>query len=70
LEDWMTDWHNEVRTCACGMVFMPKREKQRHCSRRCRVADAVKRHEAITQTQPLLRCLRSRYRPHRVNLGA
>jgi hypothetical protein len=29
-----------------GMAFMPKREKQRHCSRRCRVGDAVKRHRS------------------------
>jgi hypothetical protein len=29
-------WRNEIRTCDCGDGFAPKREKQRHCSARCR----------------------------------
>ena len=37
----MTDWHNKIRRCACGKTFSPKRERQRHCSRKCRVASAV-----------------------------
>ena len=32
----MTDWRNEVPTCACGMTFKPRRDKQRHCSASCR----------------------------------
>jgi hypothetical protein len=36
----------EIRTCACGQRFAPKREKQRHCSRKCRVALAVHRHRS------------------------
>jgi hypothetical protein len=31
----MTDWRNEKQTCACGVRFTPKREKERHCSAKC-----------------------------------
>ena len=49
----MTAWRGEVRTCACGTIFSPKREKQRHCSTRCRVADAVNRHRSdYTEADP------------------
>jgi hypothetical protein len=40
------NWRTSVRTCACGEWFKPKREKQLHCSRRCRVASAVHRHRS------------------------
>ena len=33
---FMTNWKNEVRTCACGGKFSPKRDAQRHCSTKCR----------------------------------
>jgi hypothetical protein len=37
----------------CGTEFPKKREKQRYCSTRCRVGDAVGRHrEAITEPSP------------------
>ena len=25
-------WRDEVRTCNCGLMFIPKRERQRFCS--------------------------------------
>ena len=40
----MTDWRNEVRTCACGMVFTPKRDKQWHCSAKCGTRARVTQH--------------------------
>lgn len=40
----MTDWRTEIRTCACGMPFIPKREKQRHCSSKCGTKTRVSQH--------------------------
>jgi hypothetical protein len=42
----MTAWRNEIRTCACGMVFIPKREKQRHCPAKCGTRARVTRHRS------------------------
>jgi hypothetical protein len=37
-------WKNEVRTCACGESFKPKRERQRHCSAICGTRARVAQH--------------------------
>ena len=42
----MTAWRNEIRTCACGMVFIPKREKQRHCPTKCGTRARVTQHRS------------------------
>ena len=39
-----TKWRYEVRTCACGLMFTPKREKQRHCSAKCGTRTRVTQH--------------------------
>jgi hypothetical protein len=43
-------WRTEVRACTCGREFRPRREGQRHCSRRCRVRSAVTRHRSDYKT--------------------
>jgi len=46
-------WRHEYRTCHCGNSFQPKRENQRHCSRKCRVAVAVHKHRSdYTEASP------------------
>src|SRR5262245_35787953 len=47
----MPDWRNEIRTCNCGARFAPKREKQRHCSARCRNTSVVRRRRSGDKTE-------------------
>jgi hypothetical protein len=58
-----------VSTCirsGCGTEFIKKRARQRYCSTKCRVGDAVGRHrsprEAITTTLQVSQPRRSDYR--------
>jgi hypothetical protein len=52
-------WRNEVRTCDCGMVFIPKREKQRHCSEPCRDRTKKRLKRSGDKDRPLTRLPRS-----------
>jgi hypothetical protein len=36
-------WRDEVRTCACGGRFAPKRDAQTYCSKRCANAATQRR---------------------------
>src|SRR4030095_13726973 len=40
----MANWRNEIRNCACGVTFAPKRQKQRYCSTRCGTRARVTHH--------------------------
>ena len=39
-------WRDDVRTCKCGLMFIPKRERQRFCSSTCATKDRVTRHRS------------------------
>ena len=47
-----TGWRNQKRVCHCGAKFMPKREGQRHCSRDCRVRNAMSRYRSDNTKRP------------------
>ena len=53
-------WHDEIRNCDCGTEFQPKREAQRHCSTRCRVA--AHRERSVTETATPRLELEKRYK--------
>ena len=50
-----TKWLDEVRTCACGARFLPKREAQAYCTKRCANAatqEERRRHNADGRHAP------------------
>ena len=65
-------WRDDVRTCKCGLMFIPKRERQRFCSSTCATKDRVTRHRSryIEPTPTGVLYRRSRYRPPSLNLEA
>jgi hypothetical protein len=52
-------WHDEVRTCLCGGLFLAKRETQAHCSSRCRDAAKKRRKRSGDKTLPPISVARS-----------
>lgn len=44
-------WKSEVRTCACGKRFKPRREAQRYCTARCRNTAVVRRKRSGDRTE-------------------
>jgi hypothetical protein len=50
----MTDWRHKNRTCGCGARFIPKREKQRHCSASCGSRDRMAKQRSRNKSGGIL----------------
>jgi hypothetical protein len=55
----MANWRKQDRKCECGEMFIPKREKQAYCSKRCANAATKQRRRSGDMTPPLTMTPRS-----------